>query len=67
MFALIQDTPPGAALLVIAAIIGLLIGCRALVVCWLGLAAIRASQPQDLPKALAAVRTVVDAAFRLRR
>jgi len=67
MLALIQDTPPGAALFVLAAVAALLIDCRALVACWLGLAVIRASKPQDLPKALAAVRTVVDAAFRFRR
>jgi hypothetical protein len=67
MFALIQDTPPGAALLVVAAISGLLIGCRAIVACWLGTAAIRASRPQDLPEALAAVRAVLDTAFRFRR
>lgn len=67
MFALVQDTPPGAALLAIAAVASFLIGCRAVVACWLGTAAIRASRPQDLPKALAAVRTIVDAAFRFRR
>ena len=67
MFALIQDTPPGAALLVIAAVVGLLIGCRAAVAYGLGRAVIRASRPQDLPKSLNAVRTVVDAAFRLKR
>jgi hypothetical protein len=67
MLALIQDTPPGAALIVLAVVVGLVIGCRAIVTCWLGLAAIRAARPQDLPKALAAVRAVVDGAFRLKR
>lgn len=67
MLALIQDTPPSSALIALAILAGLLIGCRAIVACWLGLAAIRASRPQDLPKALAAVRAVVDGAFRLRR
>ncbi|MET9521487.1 hypothetical protein [Streptomyces coeruleorubidus] len=67
MLALIKDTPPGAALLAIAAVIGLLIGCRAIVACWLGLAVIRASRPQHLAEALEAVRAVVDATFKLKR
>ncbi|WP_328931915.1 MULTISPECIES: hypothetical protein [unclassified Streptomyces] len=67
MLALIQNTPPGDALVAVAALLGFLIGCRAYVAYRLGLAAIRAARPQDLPKALAAVRAVVDAAFRLRR
>jgi xanthosine utilization system XapX-like protein len=67
MFALIQNTPPSMTLLAIAGLAGLLIGCRAIVACWLGLAVIRASRPKDLPEALAAVPTVLDAAFRLKR
>ena len=67
MLAIVQNTPPGAALLVVAVLVGFLIGCRAIVACWLGLAAMRAADAEDLPKVLAAVRAVVDAAFRLRR
>jgi hypothetical protein len=67
MLALIQDTSPGSALLVLAVVIGFLIGCRAAVACWLGAAVIRASRPQDLPEALTAVQAVVDAVCRFRR
>lgn len=67
MLALLQDTPPGTALFIIAAIIGLIVGCRALVTYGLGRAVIRASRPEDLPKTLRAVREVVDAATRLTR
>jgi hypothetical protein len=67
MLALIQNTQPGVALIAITVVAVLLICCRAVVACWLGLAAIRACRPQDLAKALAAVRCVVDGAFRFRR
>ncbi|MGQ4343543.1 hypothetical protein [Streptomyces sp. SAS_275] len=67
MLALIQATPPGIALLAIAAMAGIVFGCRAVVTCLLGLAAIRAARPQDLPASLKAVRGLVDGAFRLKR
>lgn len=67
MLALLQDTPPGAALLAITGLLALLIACRALVAYGLSRAVISRSRPQDLPKALTAVRAVVDSAFRLKR
>ncbi|GGU84376.1 hypothetical protein GCM10010275_19270 [Streptomyces litmocidini] len=67
MLALIQDLPPGAALFAVIGLLAFLVACRAVVACWLGLTAMRTSDPRDLPKVLAAVRTVVDTAFRLRR
>lgn len=67
MLALIQDTPPGAALLAVIGLLAFLIGCRALVAYRLGLTAMRTAAPDDLPKTLAAVRTIIDTAFRIRR
>jgi hypothetical protein len=67
MLALIQDTPPGAALFALVGLLVFLIGCRAVVACWLGLTAMRTAEPGDLPKALAAVRAIIDTAFRFRR
>lgn len=67
MFTLIENTPPGLALLAIVALVGIVIGCRAFVAVRLAGTIVRVARPEDLPTALATIATVVDSVFRLKR